>query len=401
MKNMMKKQSKRFPLWGHRGMLTMALSSLAVAAHAQGVDVCAGTPYTITSTVDASGASTYQWLENGAIISSAKAATYVVPTNKATGLYTYIRQAKSEECNEWQSSNEFVVTVFNCSFSAGTETGATTTFTDPRDGKTYKTVVMPDGKSWFAQNLNYTKDLTYNAYSYEANGKPMTAWGISYPAIGSYWCPPSLDSTVTSGAEIDCRLYGACYTWESAMMVDGKYADENKTSSEWNESWVSGNYNAIDNVAADRNVARGGTSIKGGGRGICPKGWHVPTDMEWLNLERAVDQTITTPARGIYGTDCANKLKSKAVSMEPKQGYWLTNLDTHTDNWSFNSSPVAYRSMTGDQFRDPFVKVTYQTSSPVASEYVWQHIHAANIAGAARWPNPRSVGVAVRCINDY
>jgi hypothetical protein len=160
MKKIMKKQSKKSPLWIFRGLLLAALSGLGTAAFAQGVEVCEGTAYTIASTVDASGASTYQWLENGQIISGASDATYQVPSTKGAGLYTYIRQAKSADCSEWQPSNEFTVTVFACSFTAGTATSATATFIDPRDGKYYKTVVMPDGRTWFAQNLNYTKDLT-------------------------------------------------------------------------------------------------------------------------------------------------------------------------------------------------------------------------------------------------
>jgi hypothetical protein len=152
MKHTMKNQCKKFPLRGMKGILAVALSSLSVVAFAQSVDVCAGTSYTIASTVDASGASTYQWLENGGIIPNASAPTYIVPDTKAAGLYTYIRQSKSADCSEWQSSNVFTVTVYACSFTAGTATSATATFVDPRDGKRYKTVVMPDGKTWFAQN---------------------------------------------------------------------------------------------------------------------------------------------------------------------------------------------------------------------------------------------------------
>jgi hypothetical protein len=166
MKNVIKKQCNKFPFWGLKGLLAAALTGLGVIAFAQGAEVCAGTTYTIVNTADASPGAIYQWLENGKIIPGASTADYTVPNNKVVGFYTYIRQAKSADCSEWQSSNEFVVTVFDCSFSAGAEAGATATFTDPRDGKHYKTVVMPDGRTWFAQNLNYTKDLTFNIYYY-------------------------------------------------------------------------------------------------------------------------------------------------------------------------------------------------------------------------------------------
>ncbi|MDR3180492.1 MAG: hypothetical protein LBT61_01005, partial [Prevotellaceae bacterium] len=170
MKN--QKKSKRLPSWGFKGLLSVALSILTVAVFAQGAEVCQGNGYTIADAVAASAGSEYRWLENGNVLANTNQSVYNVPNNKAAGVYTYVRQSKSAGCPDWQSSNEFTVTVFDCAFAPpSTATGTTATFTDPRDGKQYKTVVMPDGRTWFAQNLNYTKDLTFNAYAREANGK--------------------------------------------------------------------------------------------------------------------------------------------------------------------------------------------------------------------------------------
>jgi uncharacterized protein (TIGR02145 family) len=59
------------------------------------------------------------------------------------------------------------------------------TFTDTRDGQTYKTVKMPDGKTWMAQNLNYKTD--------------------------SSWCNEnSADS---------CNKYGRVYDWNAAIIA--------------------------------------------------------------------------------------------------------------------------------------------------------------------------------------
>jgi uncharacterized protein (TIGR02145 family) len=364
MKNIMKKQCKKFPLWRCKGLLSVVLSSLTAFAFAQSAEVCTGTPYTIASTVDASGASTYQWVENGQVISGASAATYEVPNNKTAGVYTYIRQAKSADCDEWQSSNEFTVTVFSCTFTPpSTVTGTTATFTDPRDGKKYKTVVMPDGKVWFAQNLNYTKNLILNTYTFEANGKLYNSTLVNgAPAIGSYWCPAAPGSTY-SGDPITCNLVGALYTWETAMMVDGKYADESKTSSAWDESWVSDYYFATGAPGttsnADRNNARGGDNVKGGGRGICPKGWHIPTAREWAVMLDKVDGDgqntafkDTYPA-GLVGTDAGQKLMSSELYTQtpsPWDGRWPNITDCCTDDFSF-----AWRYVPPVDFRWPGV----------------------------------------------
>jgi uncharacterized protein (TIGR02145 family) len=338
--------------------LSMALSSLVVIAFAQGAEVCEGTGYTIADAVPASAGSEYRWTENGNVLPNTNAANYNVPNNKTTGVYTYVRQSKSAECPDWQSSNEFTVTVFACSFTAGTETGATATFRDPRDGKPYKTVVLPDGRTWFAQNLNYTKDLTFNKYAYEANGKQYTTSTVNgAPAIGSYWCPGA-DGSIYSGDQNMCNIYGAFYTWETAMMVDGKYADESKTSSAWDESWVSPYYynpNTPINTApnADKNSGRGGTNAKGGGRGICPMGWHVPTILEIATMLDAVDgdgsgsvfvQSVMSYPTGL-GTDVAVKLMSAATytGQNPYDGSWDSPSFIPLDVWGFRLLPTGLR----------------------------------------------------------
>jgi uncharacterized protein (TIGR02145 family) len=59
------------------------------------------------------------------------------------------------------------------------------TFTDARDGKTYRVVNMPDGKTWMAENLNYA------------------------PEEGESWC--------YKDDEANCEKYGRLYRWETAV----------------------------------------------------------------------------------------------------------------------------------------------------------------------------------------
>jgi uncharacterized protein (TIGR02145 family) len=63
--------------------------------------------------------------------------------------------------------------------------GSPNTLTDSRDGKTYKTVKMPNGETWMAQNLNYQ--------------------------IGNSWCYDNNNS--------NCDKYGRLYDWETAKTV--------------------------------------------------------------------------------------------------------------------------------------------------------------------------------------
>jgi len=60
-------------------------------------------------------------------------------------------------------------------------------FTDKRDGKTYRTAKMPDGKVWMAENLNYQ------------------------PQSGNSWCHNDDNSK--------CAKYGRLYDWNTAKTV--------------------------------------------------------------------------------------------------------------------------------------------------------------------------------------
>jgi uncharacterized protein (TIGR02145 family) len=403
--------------------LSMVLSSLAVVAFAQGVDICTGTAYTIANAVSASTGAEYQWVENGNVLSNTNTAAYNVPNNKATGVYTYVRQSKSADCLDWQSSNEFTVTVFACSFTAGTKTGATATFTDPRDGKSYKTVVLPDGKTWFAQNLNYKKDLTFNKYSYEANGKQFTSLTNGVPAVGSYWCPPlywvngATIVPVVSGAQSACDVYGALYTWETAMMVDGKYANGAKTGSMWEENWVSANYFDTGTPGstpnADKNNARGATNVKGGGRGICPMSWHVPTDREWATMLDKVEGNTTYTASqtgtGLWGSTVTTvaasvKLKSAATftntGTDPGNGSWRDGATRGTNATGFSAVPPGFRNNNGSLFGHRGTYATYWSSSVGDATLVWRRGFDAGNSQVSRLLSYRSFGYAVRCVRD-
>jgi uncharacterized protein (TIGR02145 family) len=92
--------------------------------------------------------------------------------------------------------------------------------TDARDGQVYKTVKIST-QTWFAQNLNFRKKTS-----------STDTVGVCYNS--------SADS---------CTKYGRLYTWSEVMA--------GSTSSSTSPSGV---------------------------QGVCPTGWHVPSDAEWSTL---------------------------------------------------------------------------------------------------------------------
>ena len=103
------------------------------------------------------------------------------------------------------------------------------TFTDSRDGKSYKKVTIGT-QTWMAENLNY-----------------------DIPNVGTDVC--------YNNRADSCAKYGRLYNWATAMGIDATY-----NASEWNGNDV--NY-----------------------QGICPAGWHLPTTDEWTTLVNYVGGT--------------------------------------------------------------------------------------------------------------
>ena len=106
------------------------------------------------------------------------------------------------------------------------------TFKDSRDGKTYKYVEIGTQR-WMAENLNF-------------NASGSKCYGESG---GDDWI-----EIITSGQEQTyCDKYGRLYDWSTAM--------NGSSSSSANPSGV---------------------------QGVCPDGWHLPSDVEWTELENSV-----------------------------------------------------------------------------------------------------------------
>ena len=118
-------------------------------------------------------------------------------------------------------------TSYDESLAQNAETFKYGTFTDARDGETYRTVRIGN-QIWMAENLRYKAEN-------------------SYPAGNS-------DSNV--------KNYGRLYTWTSALNISTEYTEQSP--------------------AKDINMYR---SIKDDNfQGIAPEGWHIPSIKEWETL---------------------------------------------------------------------------------------------------------------------
>jgi uncharacterized protein (TIGR02145 family) len=292
---------------------------------------------------------------------------------------------------------------FDKNYSAATYVS----LTDKRDNKNYPVVKI--GSRWvMARNLNYQKDLNFNAASNQANGKPFTTAGAGTYAIGSFWCPGTSGTTIST--QVACEVWGALYTWETAMMVDGKFTSSAHNTSTWSEP---SSYGTNANSANTQNHARSDAGAVTGGRGICPPNWHVPTDGEWGVLLNEIETGTKNHNAGIQwlGTDAGTRAKSKCTA--PSGGAsgntcendpempWCGSCTESTDTYGFRVHPAGLRHPDGPQFANRIGAAYYWSSTAYSGGGAWRRHFGCKYTGACRGHEySRAMGFSVRCIRD-
>ena len=193
---------------------------------------------------------------------------------------------------------------------------------DSRDGQTYKTVTIGT-QTWMAENLNYQ---TANSYCYNDNAS-------------------------------NCTKYGRLYTWAAAMdsvgtwSANGKGCGYGKTCSP--------TYPVC---------------------GVCPEGWHLPTQAEWNTLFTAVG-----------GESTAGKmLKSTSGWNSSGNG---------TDAYSFSALPAGYRDDNGDYvseggYADFWSSTGYYSDDAYYVDLDYSHDYAYLFYSLKYY------GFSVRCVKD-
>ena len=128
-----------------------------------------------------------------------------------------------------------------------------------------------------------------------------------------------------------------------------------------------------------------------GTQGICPTGWHLPTDAEWMVLEEEVESTtgVNWNTTGFRGTDVALNLKSTSG--------WYNN-QNGTDLYGFTGLPGGYRKSDGS-FSFLTKDALYWSSSENGS-YVWSRGLYYNYTQVLRGNYDQAYGFSARCVRD-
>lgn len=240
------------------------------------------------------------------------------------------------------SFGRFLLAGFSLIFLFGScSTEISGIMTDNRDGRQYEAVVIGD-QTWMAENLKY---LPYVSPADSDSG--IYVYGYEGNLVDEAWQTE------------EYQTYGVLYNWATAMGLPNYY-----------------NMHQWDGSDNDR-------------QGICPDGWHLPSQKEWETLEAYLISEF-------HGTDSSN-MGSRIKST----GRWK-DYGNGTNETGFSLMPSGFRYNEG--FFDKIERYGYlwtSTQCPSSCELSarYKYLVYTDMEIHSSYPS-KKCGFPVRCIKD-
>jgi uncharacterized protein (TIGR02145 family) len=266
-----------------------------------------------------------------------------------TGIWSIITGTGGTFVDPWSPTAEFQGVAgneYSLSWTISTDCGSTAdtmvvsfaaaSFTcgdpliDYRNWTSYNTVLIGT-QCWMVQNLTIGEPIASNS-----GGQLQTDNGI----IEKY-CYDNSPSM--------CSGYGGLYEWNEAMQY----------------------------------VMNEGT------QGICPEGWHIPSDGEW---------TILTDYLG--GEYVAGGKMKSTGTLQDGTGLWSAPNEGATNESGFTGDPGGVRGYYYGNFYNVNAQGSFWSSTQASSEKAWNRELDFGWADATRASSYKDYGLSVRCLKD-
>ncbi|MEN9307088.1 MAG: hypothetical protein RL173_1020 [Fibrobacterota bacterium] len=147
-----------------------------------------------------------------------------------------------------------------------------------------------------------------------------------------------------------CITYGRLYTWSEAMANAGS-----------------------------------STRMPSGVRGICPIGWHVPSDTEWTVLSTYIggESSAGTKLKSASGWNAYNGKSGNG-----------------TDLYGFRALPAGYRFNNAGAFNAVLYYANFWSTSELGMDYAWDRFCSYNNALLDRNSPNKTYRLSLRCVQD-
>ena len=230
---------------------------------------------------------------------------------------------------------------------SGLETSTVTDY----DGNTYQTIKIGE-QWWMAENLKVTNYSDGTQIPLITNN---TEWGdLVDNNTDRAYC------YYNNNANNETETYGALYTWAAAM---------------------NGNESSSNNPS--------------GVQGVCPTGWHLPSDDEWKELEIYLGMSQTEADEIDWrGTDEGGKLKEIGITN------WTSPNTGATNESGFTARPGGTRHEGDGLFYGINSWGEWWTSTEESGINAWARYPYYNNSKIFRSISNKSHGFSVRCIKN-
>jgi uncharacterized protein (TIGR02145 family) len=379
---------------------------------------CLNTSVIFTATPTNGGTSpAFQWKKNGAIVSGATNSTYsYIPANNDS-IKCQLTSSTACSQNNPATSNSITMTVklVPPAPAAGNSIASQLQITWNWD-----TVAHATGYKWSKTNSYAGATDMDTATTYTETGLgcgiAYTRYVWAYNECGSS-TPVTLNQTTTSCGGGPCAgtptvSYGGqtyntvqigSQCWFKEDLNIGKRINgiQDQTDNDTIEKYC---YNDIESNCDIYGGLYQWTEMMQylttpGGMGICPTGWHIPTDEEWCTLSQLLDPAVNCGISGWSGTNAGGRLKSTGT-IEAGTGLWHHDNDGATNESGFTAIPAGDRQDIG-----PFMFLGYRnyywTSSEQDTSNSWyRQVYYYNPM-IYRNTFTKNYGFSVRCLRDF
>jgi uncharacterized protein (TIGR02145 family) len=134
-------------------------------------------------------------------------------------------------------------------------------------------------------------------------------------------------------------------------------------------------------------------------RGLCPTGWHVPTDSEWNVLVKYLDPQADTSQFSNGQSPFAGGLMKSVGDLQSGTGLWQAPNTGATNSSGFSGLPGGYRYDDGGYFSIGSSGIWW-SASEYSPTYAWYRYLYYNGGNVYRYGNDKQDGFSVRCLRD-
>ena len=238
-------------------------------------------------------------------------------------------------------------------------------------------------------------------------------WNTSSESIGSHLLKAtSIDNSGDSNSDeitvvITDGITGAFIdprdgqTYNTVIIGNQKWFAEN-LNYETTDSWCyeidvynCNIYGRLYDWATVMNGEESSNEVPSGVQGICPDGWHLPSDNEWKILEMYLGLSQSEADKiGERGTNEGGKLK------ETRTTHWNPPNTGASNSSGFTALPGGIRSFTDEYFYHLGGYGHWWSATEHDSEHAWSRRLFYYNAKVSRGEPNKEYGFSVRCLKD-